>query len=253
MSNLIPFQFEEQSIRVLKEGDEPRFCVADVCAALEHTNPTKALRDLVEEDDLTTGEVIDSLGRKQTANFVNESGLYALIFGSRLEAAKRFKRWVTHDVLPALRKTGRYEMPSTAGRTRAEAMLLNAKTRLHRELMRSIDEINASTPLAPETVSAAKASITETTFGKALPALKPPTSVEWYTPTQIAEQLGVTSNRVGLIVSELGIRGNLDGVARAVLSKAAHSDKTVTTYQYSPRAVQLIAAKLPATVPEEAM
>ncbi len=253
MSELIKFGFEGHEVRTQADDQgEAWFSVNDICAPLEHSNPRKAVADLVDPDDVTGREVIDSMGRTQTANFVNESGMYALVLGSRLETAKRFKRWVTHEVLPTLRKTGRYDMPTlTAGRTRAEAMLLNAKTRLHRELMRSIDEIHASTPLAAETVSAAKASITETTFGKALPALKPPTLVEWFTPTQIAEQLGCTANRVGLIVSELGIRGNHEGVARAVLNKASHSDKTVTSYQYSPKAIELIAQRL-APVPEEA-
>lgn len=253
MNELIKFDFDGHGIEVVRgEDGTDRFTAKSICRALGHSNASKAVSDLVHEDDLTTGYVIDSSGRRQEVNLVTESGMYALIFGSKLDSARRFKHWVTSEVLPALRKTGRYEAPApTAGRTRAEAMLLNAKTRLHRELMRSIDEIHASTPLAPETVSAAKASITETTFGKALPALKPPTLVEWFTPTQIAEQLGCTANRVGLIVSELGIRGNHEGVARAVLNKASHSDKTVTSYQYTPKAIELIAQKL-APVPEEA-
>ena len=78
------------------------------CAALELTNPHKALADHVDTDDLTQREVTDNLGRKQLTNHVNESGLYALIFGSRKESAKRFKRWVTSEVLPAIRKDGYY-------------------------------------------------------------------------------------------------------------------------------------------------
>ena len=72
-----------------------------------------AVSQHVDSEDLIKQEITDKLGRAQTVNCVNESGLYALIFGSKLESAKRFKRWVTSEVLPAIRKTGRYEAPTT--------------------------------------------------------------------------------------------------------------------------------------------
>lgn len=109
MSAIIPFQFEAYAVRVqVDEFGQPWFNANDVCSALEFANPHKAVGDHVDTDDLTKCEVIDSLGRKQRANHVNESGLYALILGSTKEAAKRFKRWVTSEVLPAIRKTGSY-------------------------------------------------------------------------------------------------------------------------------------------------
>lgn len=254
MSELIRFGFEGQEVRTQQDEDgEIWFCVNDICAPLEHTNPRKAVSDLVDEGDVTRRDTLTSSG-VQSMNYVNESGMYALVLGSRLESAKRFKRWVTHEVLPTLRKTGRYEMPSTAAtKTRAEAMLLNAKVRLHAIALRTIDEIHVLTPLADDALSAVKAAITESTIGKPLPALKPKTSIEWFTPTQIAERLGVSANRVGLIISELGIRGNIDGICRAVLNKAAHSDKTVISYQYSEKAIEMIAGRLPAQIPDEAL
>lgn len=100
-------QFGE--IRTLAdEANEPLFCAADVCKVLGYTNPRKAVADHVSEDDVTKRDTIDNLGRTQSASFVNESGLYSLIFGSKLESAKAFKRWVTSEVLPAIRKTGGY-------------------------------------------------------------------------------------------------------------------------------------------------
>lgn len=91
---------------VLRDG-EPWFVAADVCAALGHTNTTMAL-ERMDEDDLSTAEVIDALGRVQVARTINESGLYSLILGSRKTEAKPFKRWVTSEVLPEIRKTGGY-------------------------------------------------------------------------------------------------------------------------------------------------
>lgn len=112
---IIPFNFEEQSVRVVVDDHgEPWFLANDVCSALGFGNPRQALQTHVDEDDVQKLDVIDSLGRSQQINHINEAGLYALVMGSTKEGAKRFKRWVTHDVLPSIRKTGRYESPLNA-------------------------------------------------------------------------------------------------------------------------------------------
>ena len=110
MSNLAVFSFENSQVRTFGTADNPLFVFSDVCAVLQHSNHNKAL-GMVDPEDVSKMEITDSKGRKQTVNCVNESGLYALIFKSRLESAKRFKRWVTNEVLPAIRKQGRYECP----------------------------------------------------------------------------------------------------------------------------------------------
>ena len=105
-------QFGE--IRTLSdEANEPLFCAADVCKALGYANPRKAVADHVSEDDVTKRDAIDNLGRTQSTSFINESGLYSLILGSKLEGAKAFKRWVTSEVLPTIRKHGVYATPQT--------------------------------------------------------------------------------------------------------------------------------------------
>ena len=112
MSAIIPFQFEAHAVRVqVDDAGLPWFNASDVCDALEMGNPSQAIKSHVDADDLQKLEVIDNLGRTQRANHVNESGLYALILGSTKDAAKRFKRWVTSEVLPAIRKTGAYSAP----------------------------------------------------------------------------------------------------------------------------------------------
>lgn len=110
--NALSFSFENIQVRTLGTAEAPLFVALDICNALQHSNPWKAVKDLCDAEDVTRQEILDNLGRKQTVNCVNESGLYALIFGSKLESAKRFKRWVTSEVLPAIRKTGRYEAPA---------------------------------------------------------------------------------------------------------------------------------------------
>ena len=81
----------------------------DVAMALGYSNPLKAIRDHVDNED-KLGERIVHSGQKRNVIFINESGLHSLILSSKLEQARQFKRWVTSEVLPAIRKTGRYEM-----------------------------------------------------------------------------------------------------------------------------------------------
>jgi len=96
------------AVRVIQdEKGEPWFVLSDVCKILELSNPTMVAQSL-DVDDLSSIEVIDNIGRKQKANAVNESGLYQVIFQSRKPEAKQFKRWVTSEVLPTIRKTGGY-------------------------------------------------------------------------------------------------------------------------------------------------
>ena len=109
--SIIAFSFENTSVRTLGTPEAPLFVAIDICKALSHSNPRKAIADLVDPEDIVKAE-IDTAGGKQTVNCVTESGLYALIFGSKLESAKRFKRWVTSEVLPAIRKQGYYAGPA---------------------------------------------------------------------------------------------------------------------------------------------
>ena len=114
MNELQIFNSEEfGDIRTVTINNEPWFVGKDVATALGYAKPLNALSAHVEKDDSLKQGITDSLGREQETIFINESGLYALIFGSKLESAKRFKRWVTSEVLPAIRKTGAYQKPMT--------------------------------------------------------------------------------------------------------------------------------------------
>lgn len=108
------FSFENTAVRTLGNAELPLFVAVDVATALGYANPKAAPAKHVDPEDIIKAEITDSMNRTQTVNCVNESGLYALIFGSKLERAKRFKRWVTSEVLPAIRRTGRYECPVAA-------------------------------------------------------------------------------------------------------------------------------------------
>lgn len=94
-------------IRTVTVNNEPMFCLADVCKDLEITHVTD-VKNRLNKDGVGSTEVIDSLGRKQNATFINESNLYKTIFQSRKESAERFTEWVTSEVLPSIRKNGGY-------------------------------------------------------------------------------------------------------------------------------------------------
>lgn len=106
----VVFQFDAcRSVRIQNdEAGNPLFQANDLCSLLAYKNPHDAVRRHVETDDLVKREVIDARGRTQLANFVREPGMWALILGSETEQAKAVKRWVTSEVLPAIRKTGRF-------------------------------------------------------------------------------------------------------------------------------------------------
>lgn len=100
-------------VRTLTIEEEPWFVGKDVAVALGYESPRAAVSKKVDPEDKGVSEMETPSG-KQQMTIINESGLYALIFGSKLESAKRFKRWVTHEVLPAIRKTGTYSITPTA-------------------------------------------------------------------------------------------------------------------------------------------
>lgn len=108
MSTSLAFDFENTSLTVLGDILNPLFIAQQVCKILGYAKPQNAVAQHCDPEDVCKVEMTDRLNRKQLVNCVNESGLYALIFGSKLPKAKQFKRWVTNEVLPAIRKQGFY-------------------------------------------------------------------------------------------------------------------------------------------------
>ena len=112
MNKLQVFNFEENNVRTLTIEDEPYFVGKDVAKVLGYKDTSDALKRHVDTEDKLSRGITDS-GQMRKTYIINESGLYALIFGSQLESAKRFKKWVTSEVLPQIRKTGKYEEPKS--------------------------------------------------------------------------------------------------------------------------------------------
>ena len=127
MNELQIFNNEEfGEIRTVTIDNEPWFVGKDVAEALGYANPKNAVpKHVLDEDKLSTQ--IEYAGQRRTVTVINESGLYALIFGSKLESAKRFKHWVTSEVLPSIRKTGGYDMKQPQGKELLALAVLEAQ------------------------------------------------------------------------------------------------------------------------------
>ena len=110
MENMIKTFVNEEfgTVRTLMKDGQPWFVGKDVAVILGYNEPHKAIARHVDEDDGMKHPVIDSMGRTQNVTIVNESGFYSLVLASRMPNAKRFKRWVTSEILPTIRRTGGY-------------------------------------------------------------------------------------------------------------------------------------------------
>ena len=111
MNELKIFNFEDDEVTVQLINDEPLFVGNDVSRTLGYSNYRNAVSMHVDDEDKLRTQ-IEYAGQNREVTLINESGLYNLIFNSKLESAKRFKRWVTSEVLPAIRKTGTYQIPT---------------------------------------------------------------------------------------------------------------------------------------------
>lgn len=110
MNQLQVFDFEHQNVRTVTKDEKGYFNLNDVCEILDIKNPRDA-KTRLRKDGVVTTDIIDSLGRNQNATFVDEGNLYKLIFQSRKDEAEKFQVWVTDEVLPQIRQTGKYETP----------------------------------------------------------------------------------------------------------------------------------------------
>lgn len=122
MSALEVFRFDGQDVRTVLVDGEPWFVLADVCAALGLSNPSVTAAR-VDPDALSQAEVIDAIGRTQTARIVNESGMYEVAIRSDKPDALKFRRWITREVLPSIRRTGGYTAPESREQLLARAVI----------------------------------------------------------------------------------------------------------------------------------
>lgn len=142
-------------VRTVNIGGEPWLVGKDVSVALGYANPQRAIRDHVDDEDKGVTEMVTP-GGTQKVPIINESGLYSLVLSSKLPTAKKFKRWVTSEVLPAIRKTGGYHVPQSPEEQMAQGLL--AAQKLLAEKDKRIEEMRPKEIFA-DAVTASKTSI----------------------------------------------------------------------------------------------
>lgn len=224
------------AVRTMELRGEPWFVASDVCRALGLEQVSRALSRL----DLDEGRLLEvphpqSPEKTIEVRAVNEPGLYSLVLASRKPEAKAFKRWITHEVIPSIRKTGSYSVPQaeTAADVRAKAMLLNAKSRMLATASKAVSNFNLS-PVALETLGITM--IEE--YAGVKTGYRPPVE-KTYTATELGQMFGVSANMIGRIAKEHGLKTEQYGIT--VLDRSRNSDKQVPCFRYNEAGKQRIA------------
>ena len=219
-------------IRTMEINGEPWFVGKDVATALGYTNASKALNDHVDSEDKLNNETLSSLGQRG-GWLINESGMYSLILGSKLEGAKRFKRWVTSEVLPSIRKSGAYATDSAAAEYKARELRIkemNAQARLINAETRRLVALQKEKGLSKVAVDTLAIKAMEEISGKDLGDYLPQTG-RLYSASEVGNAFGISAAKVGRIANAYGLKTEEYGVM--VLDKSRYSAKEVSSFRYN--------------------
>lgn len=227
-NNIVAFNYEEQQVRTIEKNSEPWFVGKDVADILGYTNTAKAIRDHVDDEDKLTERIVLS-GQNREVIIINESGLYSLILSSKLPTARAFKRWVTSEVLPAIRKTGEYKI------TPAQQNRLNIMERNSRAREASL-WLRISAQVKSDTYRQVCASYASTVLAGREVIPLPPSPQHHYSATEIGEMLGVSKQSIGNLANKHGMKTSEYGAWYH--DKSPYSAKEVDVFKYNDRAVQ---------------
>lgn len=200
MSNLQVFNNSEfGAVRVLEINQEPWFIGKDVAEVLGYSNSRDAIAKHIDKDDKGVA-ICDTLGGTQDMTIINESGLYSLILSSKLESAKRFKRWVTAEVLPAIRKHGLYAIDDILNNPDIAIAALT-KLKEEREKNKTLETENK---IQAQQIAELKP---KATYYDLILQSKDLLSV-----TQISKDYGMSATKMNRLLHELGVQFNQSGV-----------------------------------------
>jgi prophage antirepressor-like protein len=204
MSQIIPFEFESHALRVnLDAAGQPWFVAADVCAALELPETHKAIARL--DDDEKGRNSIPTPGGQQEMSVVNESGLYNLVLGSRKPEAKRFKRWITHEVLPSIRKTGSYMSTTSVAALPSPTQDRVSSLLLIGEAVARVPGVKHGIAMAATlTCIFENTGLSMETMRRALPANDEPMAA--MNPTKLGQQMGLAARSVNARLAAMGLQ-----------------------------------------------
>ena len=226
-------------IRSMTIDGEPYFVGKDVAAALGYSNPSKALIDHVDDEDKLNNETLSSLGQRG-GWLINESGMYSLILSSKLEGAKRFKRWVTSEILPSIRKTGAYATDSAAAEYKARELRIkemNAQARLINAETRRLTVLQKEKGLSQVAVDTLAVKAVERVTGKDLGDYLPQVE-KTYSASEVGNALGITAAKVGRLANAHGLKTDEYGIT--VMDKSRYSSKEIASFRYNEKGKQKI-------------
>lgn len=223
------------NVRVVQVDGEPWFVGKDVAEVLGYSDTNKAVAMHVDDEDKKLNDKTSLSFGQRGATLINESGLYALIFGSKLDKAKAFKRWVTSEVLPAIRKTGSYKTPKQSS-DREKAMLKNAQARSAKLWLEIAKNTGIQTYKDVCNAYAAK----ELAGEDVLPL--PKVQEKSYSATDIGEMLGVSKSRIGALANKNNMK--CDEYGSWFHDKSPYSGKEVEAFRYNSKAIEKFRALL---------
>ena len=214
-------------IRVVEIEGEPWFVGKDIASVLGYSNPQKAIRDHVDEDDKTVNDLFIVNGTKGI--LINESGLYSLILSSKLPTAKKIKNWVTGEVLPSIRKTGAYTMRREPTQFEIDELEFKKQDLVARraELWMKLGESTRIEDYRQICNSyAARELAGKDEFILPLPAVEKKS----YTATEIGQMLGISANKVGKLVNQHELK--IDKYGKWFYDKSPYSKREVESFRY---------------------
>ena len=218
------------NIRVVENSGEPWFVGKDIATILGYAKPENAIANHVDGEDKTSTLIQGSGSNyKSKAILINESGLYSLIMSSKLPQAKAFKRWVTSEVLPAIRKTGSYKTPKHSS-DRDKAMLKNAQARSAKLWLEIAKNTGIQTYKDVCNAYAAK----ELAGEDVLPL--PKVQEKSYSATDIGKMLGVSKSRIGALANKNNMK--CDEYGSWFHDKSPYSGKEVEAFRYNSKAIE---------------
>lgn len=227
-NNIVAFNYEEQQVRTIEKNSEPWFVGKDVADILGYTDTAQAVRKHIDDEDKGVVEMTTP-GGKQNMVIINESGLYSLILSSKLPTARTFKRWVTSEVLPAIRKTGEYKI-TPAQQNRLDIMERNSRAREASLWLRISAQVKS------DTYRQVCASYASTVLAGREVIPLPPSPQHHYSATEIGEMLGVSKQSIGNLANKHGMKTSEYGAWYH--DKSPYSAKEVDVFKYNDRAVE---------------
>nr|DAN21100.1 MAG TPA_asm: repressor domain protein [Bacteriophage sp.] len=220
-------------IRTVEVAGEPWLVGKDVALALGYSDTSDALKKHVDPEDKLTRRFADS-GQNREMYIINESGLYSLVLSSKLPGAKKFKRWVTSEVLPSIRKTGHYTAkPMTEyQQMMAETRRRNARVQSARILTQLAKQYHGTTYEQVLNAHATK----ELTGEYLLPL--PQLEAKTYSAEEIGKILGISSNKVGTLANQNELKN--DEYGQWFKDKAKWSNKEVPSFRYYENVIPIL-------------